>query len=67
MCIDFRDLNKVYPMDPFSLLKIDQLVDSTFRYAFLIFMDAFSEYNQIKMCEEDEDKATFIMNLGHYW
>jgi Reverse transcriptase (RNA-dependent DNA polymerase) len=53
-------------MDPFSLLKIDQLLDSTSGHAFLSFMDAFSWYNQIKMCEEDEVKTTFIINLGLY-
>jgi Reverse transcriptase (RNA-dependent DNA polymerase) len=66
MCIDFTYLNKACPMDPFSLLKIDQLVDSTSGHAFLSFMDAFSGYNQIKMCEEDEDKIIFIINLGLY-
>ncbi|KAL0302802.1 UNVERIFIED_CONTAM: Transposon Ty3-G Gag-Pol polyprotein [Sesamum calycinum] len=29
MCIDFRDLNKAYPKNFYSLPKIDQLVDST--------------------------------------
>jgi Reverse transcriptase (RNA-dependent DNA polymerase) len=29
-------------------------------------MDIFSGYNQIKMYEEDEDKPTFITNLGLY-
>jgi hypothetical protein len=66
MCIDFTDLNKTCPMEPFLLLKIDQLVDSTSRHVFLSFMDAFLGYNQIKMCEKDEDKTTFITNLGLY-
>jgi Reverse transcriptase (RNA-dependent DNA polymerase) len=29
-------------------------------------MDAFSGYNQIMICEEDEDKITFIINLELY-
>jgi hypothetical protein len=66
MCIDFTDLNKTCPMDPFPLLKIDQLVDSTSGHAFLSFMDAFSRYNKIKMCEEDEEKIAFIINLELY-
>jgi Reverse transcriptase (RNA-dependent DNA polymerase)/RNase H-like domain found in reverse transcriptase len=66
MLIDFIDLNKACPMDPFPLQKIDQLVDSISGHAFLYFMDAFSGYNQIKMCKEDEDKTTFITNLGIY-
>jgi hypothetical protein len=54
-------------MDPFPLPKIEQLVDSTSDHAFLSFMDVFSEYNQIKMCEKHEDKITFITNLWLYY
>jgi Reverse transcriptase (RNA-dependent DNA polymerase) len=66
MSINFTGLNKACPMDSFPLPKIDQLVDSTSSHAFLSFMDTFSGYNQIKMCEEDEDKTVFITNLGLY-
>ena len=53
MCVDFTDLNKVYPKDSFPLPWIDQLVDSTAGHKLLTFMDAFSRYNQIKVAEED--------------
>jgi hypothetical protein len=29
MCVDFTNLNKAYPQDPFPLLRIDQIVNST--------------------------------------
>ena len=29
VCVDFTDLNRVCPKDPFSVSKIDQLVDAT--------------------------------------
>src|SRR5213083_684450 len=29
VCIDYTDLNKAYPKDPFPLPRIDQIVDST--------------------------------------
>ena len=29
VCVDFTDLNKVYPKDPFPMPRIDQLVDAT--------------------------------------
>ena len=29
MCVDFTDLNKVWPKGPFPLPRIDQLVDAT--------------------------------------
>lgn len=49
MCVDFTDLNKAYPKDSYLLPRIDQLVESTASYQLLRFMDAFLEYNQIKM------------------
>ena len=45
MCVDFTDLNKVFPKDSFPLPMIDQLVDSTTRHKLLTFMDAFLGYN----------------------
>ena len=56
MCVDFTDLNKTCPKDSFPQSRIDQLVDSTARHKLLMFMDAFSGYNQIKMAEEDQEK-----------
>ena len=51
MCVDFMDLNKACPKDSFPLPRINQLVDSTVGHKLLMFMDAFSRYNQIKMAE----------------
>ena len=53
MFVDFMDLNKACPKDSFPLPRIDQLVDSTAKHKLLMFMDAFSRYNQIKMTKED--------------
>ena len=43
--MDFTDLNKACPKDSFPLSRINALVDFTFRYELLSFMDAFSSYN----------------------
>ena len=32
VCVDFTDLNKAYPKDPFPMSRIDQLVDATVSY-----------------------------------
>ena len=66
MCIDYTDLNKACPKDPFPLPNIDALVDSTAGFPILTFMDAFSGYNQIRMSREDEDKTSFITDSGLY-
>ena len=49
VCIDFTDLNKSCPKDPFPLPHIDKLVDATVGHQLVSFMDAFSGYNQILM------------------
>ena len=66
ICVDFTDLNKVYPKDSFPLSRIDQLVDSTARHKLLSFMDAFSRYNQIVIDEDDQEKTSFVTNEGLY-
>ena len=64
MCVDFTDLNKVYPKDSYPLPRIDTLVDSTARHQLLSFMDAFSGYNQIKMGEADQEKTSSVTSQG---
>lgn len=66
LCVDFTDLNKACPKDPFPLPRIDQLVDSTAGCELLSFLDAFSGYHQIKMSREDEEKTAFITPNGCY-
>src|SRR5688572_24735323 len=39
MCVDYTDLNKNVPKDPFGLPRIDQVVDSTAGCALLCFLD----------------------------
>uniref|UniRef100_A0A2N9GA36 Integrase catalytic domain-containing protein n=1 Tax=Fagus sylvatica TaxID=28930 RepID=A0A2N9GA36_FAGSY len=66
VCIDFTDLNKACPKDPFPLPRIDQLVDSASGHAQLSFLDAFQGYHQIPMNDADQDKTTFITPKGTY-
>ncbi|XP_009396745.1 uncharacterized protein LOC103981730 [Musa acuminata AAA Group] len=53
MCVDYTDLNRAYSKDCYPFPMIDQLVDATAGYELLIFMDAFSGYNQIRMAPQD--------------
>ena len=64
MCVDFTDLNKAYPKDSYPLPRIDQLVDSTEGHKLLSFMDAFLEYNQIRMDEANQEKTSFVISQG---
>ena len=41
VCVDFTELNKTCPKDPFPLPRIDQLVDATVGHSRMSFLDAF--------------------------
>ena len=56
MCVDYTDLNKHCPKDPFGLPRIDQVVDSTAGCSVLSFLDCYSGYHQISLAKEDEEK-----------
>ena len=66
VCIDFTDINKACPKDPFPLPHIDAMVDATAGHEMLTFLDAYSGYNQILMHPEDQEKTSFITDKGIY-
>ena len=66
LCIDFTDINRAYPKDGFPLPRIDLIVDATAGHELLIFMDAFSGYNQISMDPNDQEKTSFVTGQGTY-
>jgi hypothetical protein len=66
MCIDYTDLNKHCPKDPFPLPRIDQVVDSTAGSVLLCFLDCYSGYHKIALHLDNEDKTTFITPHGIY-
>ena len=63
MCIDYTDLNKHCPKDPFGLPRIDQVVDSTSGCSVLSFLDCYSGYHQISLAKEDEEKRRSSLRL----
>ena len=67
MFVDFTDLNKVCPKDSYPLPQIDVLVDLTARHQLLIFMDAFSGYNPIKLDKADQEKTSFVTSQGIFY
>ena len=66
MCVDFTDLNKVCPKDPFPMPKIDQLVDATISHPRMSFLDAFQGYYQIPLVLDDQEKTIFVTPIGNY-
>ena len=49
ICIDYCDLNAACPKNEFSLPITDGMIDNTYSFEKMSFMDGFSGYNQIKM------------------
>ena len=66
MCVDYTDLNKHCPKNPFGLPRIDQVIDSTAGCVLLSFLDCYSGYHQIALKEEDQIKMAFITPYGAY-
>jgi len=67
MFMDYIDPNKVCPKDVYPLSSIDRLVGGAVRHKMLIFLDAYSIYNQIHMHLKDKKKTTFMMDDEIYY
>ena len=66
VCVDFTDLNKACPKDPFPMPRIDQLVDATIGHPRMSFLDAFQGYHQIPLATDDQEKTAFVTPVGNY-
>nr|XP_016460517.1 PREDICTED: uncharacterized protein LOC107783989 [Nicotiana tabacum] len=66
VCIDYRRLNKSTRKDHFPLSFIDQMLDRLARHEYYCFLDGYSEYNQIVICLEDQEKNTFTCPYGTF-
>jgi len=67
MCVDYTDLNKHCPKDPFGLPRIDEVVDSTAGCKLLSVLDCYSGYHQISLKEDDQIKTSFIIAFRAYY
>ncbi|XP_075654835.1 uncharacterized protein LOC142625005 [Castanea sativa] len=66
VCVDFTDLNKACPKAPFSIPRIDQLVDVTFGHSRMSFLDAFQGYHQIPWALSNQEKTAFLIPTGNF-
>lgn len=60
MSVDYTQFNKACPNDAYPPPNIDMLVDDLFKFKLLLFMDSYSNYNQIPMHPFDHEKTTFM-------
>jgi hypothetical protein len=66
MCVDYTNLNKACPKDPFPLPRIDQVIDSTAGCELLSFIDAYYGFHQILLYQPDQIKTSFITPYEAY-
>ena len=66
VCIDYRRLNEVTRKDHFPLPFMDQLFERISGYPFYCFLDGYSEYFQIEIAAEDQEKTTFTYPFSTY-
>ena len=67
VCVDYANLNEVWPKYSFPLPSVDQIVDATAGHGIFSFLDAFSRYHKILMHPSDVEKTAFITPHGLYY
>ena len=66
VCIDYKRLNEVTRKDHFPLPFMDQLLERISGQPFYCFLDGYSDYFQIEIAAEDQEKTTFTCPFGTY-
>ena len=66
VCIDFIDLNKACPKNPFPMPRIDQLMNATVGHPRMSFLNIFQGYHQIPLALVDQEKTAFVTPTGNY-
>ena len=66
MWINYTGLNRACPKDAYLLPNIDRLVNGVSEFQVLSFLDAYSEYKQVRMHIPDEEKMTFITEVVNF-
>ena len=60
-CVDYRKLNSVTKKDQYSLLRIDEMLDSLAGTTYFSTLDLMSRYWQVIVHPEDHEKTAFII------
>ena len=66
VCIDYMKLNAGTRKDHFPLLFVDQMLERVAGHEFYCFLDGYSDYNQIEIALEDQEKSTFTFPSGTF-
>ena len=66
VCIDYKKLNSMTRKYHFSLPFIDQILERLTGHTYYSFLDGYSEYNQIPITCEDQEKIMFTCPFGTF-
>ena len=66
VCIYYRKLNAGTRKDHFPLPFVDQMLERVVGHEFYCFLDGYSEYNQIEIALDDQEKTTFTCPFGTF-
>ena len=66
VCVNFTDLNKTCPKDPFLMPWIDQLMDAIVGHPWMSFLDVFRGYCQIPLALNNQEKTDFVTPTKNY-
>ena len=64
MCVDFRRLNSVSPVDPYPMPRTDELIDRLGQAKYISTLDLAKGYWQVPVREEDKPKTAFSTPNG---
>ncbi|GKB37575.1 reverse transcriptase domain-containing protein [Tanacetum coccineum] len=67
MCIDFKNLNSPCPKDYYPLPDIDKKIKAVVGFCYKCFLDAYKEYRQMQMAQDDKEKTACYTNQGTYY
>ena len=66
ICIDFRNLNRVFLKDNYPLPKMDHILQKVVGSQRMSMLDGFSGYNQVLVHPNDQEKTTFTTPWGTF-
>ncbi|CAN6580919.1 unnamed protein product [Malus baccata var. baccata] len=66
VCIDYTKLNATTTKDHFPLPFLDQMLERLAGHSFYCFLDGYSDYNQIVIASDDQEKTTFTCPFGTF-